>query len=222
MKDVTMSDHIAVFDLDGTITDCDTYVHFLWSCLKSRPGRLFHTIHLPLAVLIHKAGFRDNSWLKAVFLRAVAAGLRQPELDLLVTSYLRKIVKQHMRPSALAMISHHRENGHKLILATASFDFYVLDLAKTLGFHATICTHAVRDHNQALTGEIQGNNCYGAAKVHAVLAAIPNRENCLIYAYTDHHSDIALLSEADYPFAVCPSSRLRDFANKESIAILEW
>ena len=213
---------VAVFDLDGTVTDCDTYLKFLGLCLRRRPERLLYCLHLPVAALVHKMGFRDNAWLKGVFLKALAGGCDARTLEDLVSVHLDDIMSNHLRPAALEQMERHRQQGHLLMLATASFDFYVEELAKRLGFHSVVCTRAARAADRSLIGAIDGNNCYGGAKLAAVLKALPDRSACTIVAYSDHHSDWVLLKESDRAVAVSPTATLRHLAHKEGIEIRNW
>ena len=213
---------VAVFDLDGTVTDCDTYLKFLGLCLRRRPRRLLYCLHLPLAALVHKIGLRDNAWLKSVFLKSLAGGCDAGTLEDLVSVHLDDILNNHLRPAALEQIERHRQQGHLLMLATASFDFYVEALANRLRFHSVVCTRAARGPDRSLVGAIDGDNCYGAAKLAAVLKALPDRSACTVVAYSDHHSDWGLLKASDRAVAVSPTAALRRLAHKEGIEIRNW
>ena len=213
---------VAVFDLDGTITDCDTYVKFLGMCLIRRPGRVFRALHLPFAVLLHKAGVYDNTWLKTTFLKAIAGGYSGVKLRELTNVLVANIMENHVRAAALTTIDEHRQAGHRLLLATASFDFYVQALAARLGFEDVVCTRASRDSADSLNGEIDGQNCYGKAKVDAVMKAVPDRQDCTLTAYTDHHSDWDLLLESDVAVAVTPTPELRRLAAQNEVEVRIW
>jgi HAD superfamily hydrolase (TIGR01490 family) len=216
------SREVAVFDLDGTITDCDTYVEFLKLCLIRQPSRLVRSVHLPGALLLHKAGYYDNAWLKETFLTAIAGGYAEGRIAELAHSLVSGLLEKHVRSGARDAIRRHRDAGHRLLLATASFDFYVASLAEELGFDEVVCTTAARDAGNRILGKIDGKNCYGAAKVEAVLEAIPDRESCRLTAYTDHHSDWALLQESDLPVAVHPTGALRRLALANEVDVQMW
>ncbi len=213
---------VAVFDLDGTVTDCDTYLKFLRQCLAYQPARVLRALHLPVAVLLHKAGFFDNAWLKSAFLKAIAGGCSVSTLAALVNRHLADIMARHIRPAALAQIQFHRSAGHRLVLATASFDFYVEQLAEQLGFDTVVCTRSQRAADASLMGRIDGDNCYGRSKLQAVLSAIPDRASCTLVAYTDHHSDWQLLLESDLPVAVSPTRALRRLAAANGVEVKHW
>jgi phosphatidylglycerophosphatase C len=213
---------VAVFDLDGTITDCDTYVKFLRLCMRRRPTRIFGSLHLPIAVLLHLIGVFDNAWLKATFLKALAGDCSASTLEKLVNTHVADVMENHIRPAALEAIRHHRQAGHRLLLASASFDFYVHQLGTRLGFDEVVCTRALRGPGDTISGSIDGNNCFGTAKVSAVLNVIHDRQSCTLVAYSDHHSDWGLLLEADIPVAVCPTPELLRLANTKEVDIRYW
>jgi hypothetical protein len=73
----------AIFDLDRTITQRDTYVAFLLKFLLNSPSKVIFSSWLPIAVLMHKIGLRDNTWLKTVFLRSIAGGASKLEIETL-------------------------------------------------------------------------------------------------------------------------------------------
>jgi len=164
----------------------------------------------------------DNAWLKARFLKAIAGGCSDATLTELVNILVSNILDNHVRPDAVTAIAEHRRAGHRLLLATASFDFYVQTLADQLGFDEVVCTRALRGPTGALIGDIDGANCYGKKKVDAVMGALPDRQGYDLTAYTDHHSDWELLLEADVPVAVSPTRELRRLANMKKIEIRKW
>ena len=109
-----------------------------------------------------------------------------------------------------------------MLLATASFDFYVRPLARKLGFDVVVCTRAAWAADGSLTGAIDGDNCYGEAKLKAVLATLPQRPRPTMIVYTDHHSDWQLLLESDHPVAVSPTAALRRLAKARGIEVRNW
>jgi phosphatidylglycerophosphatase C len=156
--------NIAVFDLDHTLSKRDTYLQFLLSFLIAHPLNIVRCVFLPLAVLMHKLRLRDNSWLKEKFLRAVAKGSQKDHINAFSETFAKKIVQSGLHPSAQARVEQHRLSNDYLILASASFDFYVIPIARLLGFDETVCTRAEWDASDRLTGRIAGNNCYGEFK----------------------------------------------------------
>jgi phosphatidylglycerophosphatase C len=140
---------VALFDLDGTITRRDTYLAYLLGFLLRHPGRLWRAAPLPFAVLRHFAGQRDNTWLKVTFLRAILSGVPRPVLEAWTEAFLDRILAKGLRPGSLRAIERHRAAGHRLVMVTASLDFYAEPLSRRLGFDAVLCTRAAYDAEAA-------------------------------------------------------------------------
>ena len=64
-----------------------------------------------------------------------------------VTHFINTVVEPKIKQNALKEIQSHKDSGHSLILATASFDFYAEQIGRRLGFNTIICTRSVWDDN---------------------------------------------------------------------------
>ena len=117
----------------------------------------------------------------------------------------------------------HQDADHRVMLATASPDIYVLHLAEQLGISEIICTRAERDPQGRLTGRLDGANCHGVEKLKRVKEAFGSeRKDCTIVAYSDHESDFELLEWADVGIAVHPTASLRKQAIAAKIQVVDW
>lgn len=213
----------AVFDLDGTITCNDTYLSFLLTYLKFNPHRLVYCWSLPFVVAIFKLGFKDNTWVKKKFLSAVLGGKSQCDLEKFAGYFIKMILEQKVKKNAIKEIQLHKKLNHKLILATASFDFYVCKLGEQLGFDAVICTHSLWDKDNKLIGDIDGYNCYGKYKLEKVSQYLKeSRDKTHIILYTDHHSDQPLMDWVDEAIAINPTNKMRDIAILHKFEIRDW
>jgi phosphatidylglycerophosphatase C len=215
-----MSDVVAVFDLDGTITRGDTYLSFLIHTLRRRPHRATRLIGLLLAAGRFKLGRLSNDELKSIFLTAIVGGSRRDEVARHVDSFLPRCLHRMIKPEALARIEWHRSRGHRLVLASASVDLYVTRLGAHLRFDETISTRTAWQDDR-LTGALDGPNLRGEAKLAAVRAIIGDTRP-EVFAYSDHHSDLPLLQFADQAVAVDPSPRLLAGAKANGIKIEYW
>jgi phosphatidylglycerophosphatase C len=214
---------IALFDLDGTITRRDTYLAYLLGFLVRHPKRWPRAAALPLAVVSHLAGWRSNTWLKATFLRAVLGGVPRSRLEAWTNSFLDGVLSVGLRPGALKAIEGHRAAGHRLVLVTASLDFYAAPLGRRLGFDAVLCTRGVYDAEGRVTGALDGENCYGEGKLRQVKRYLADDANALpVFCYSDHHADLPLLRFATEPVAVNPSRRLKRVSLSQGITIADW
>ena len=214
---------VAIFDLDGTITSCDTYLYFLIYSLLRQPLRWLKAPFLAVAVVMYFTGLRDNSWLKTVFLRSICKGWDKKVVAQRAEAFTRFIERSRIRRDAVAQIKFHRQARHKLVLASASPDLYVEHLAKRLGFDHVICTKVQWNRDDVLTGELDGDNCYGQHKLDRVDRFLQEQGPfAQIFAYTDHHSDLPLLQSATRAVAVSPTSKLVELAKKGGYDIETW
>lgn len=201
-----------VFDLDCTITDRDTYRSFLMGILRRHPMRLLRLRWLPIAMGLYGLKLRDNGWLKKAFLGAIVGGATRREVELWVEQFLSELLQGGIRPGALAAIREHRDSGHHLIMATASFDFYAEELGKRLGFDAIISTRSVWAEGR-LKGELAGGNCFGPVKAERLKCYFGGqREQWYIVGYSDHHSDLPMMEWVDRAVAINPQPLLAKIA----------
>ena len=218
--------NVAIFDLDGTITRRDTYTALLLRALRHRPARLVPALALPLATAVHLAGLRDNAWLKARFLAAILGGIGRDELQGLTGPFLADLLKHGLRTRARAVIDAHRVAGDYLLLATASFDFYCLEIGRTLGFDAVVCTES-QWRDERLVPVLATGNCHGLVKqrrVQELLASLPANlpGPARLTVYSDSHADLPILGMAHEPVAVNPTRRLAAVAAVRRYRVEDW
>jgi HAD superfamily hydrolase (TIGR01490 family) len=223
ISDVSQVKVAAIFDLDRTMTRKDTFIPFLLIALRGRPFRIFHTLFLPFAFLVFKLGWRDNGWLKQVFLRAIAGGATQLQIRTWSDRLLGNLMNMGINTQALEQLDHHRRSGHLTILVSASYDFYVHQLADSMGFDAVICTEAAWTSDSRLSGTNPSGNCYGPVKLQRVRERFPvDRKLWRVVAYSDHCSDLPLLEWADEAVVVNPGRKARQMARSRNFEVRLW
>lgn len=214
---------VAVFDLDRTITRMGTFTPFLMHCVPAHQRTLER---LPIAMwltAIYAFGMISRDDVKARMLDVNIVGSTRAQVAAWADTYVEKCLVDHVRPGALGAISKHREAGHHLVLATASFDFYAQVFADVLGFDHLIATKSVWDDRGRLRAALGSENCYGRVKFTAVqdyVAAMIPRPR--VIAYSDHHSDVELLRWADEGVAVNPNGRFHRMAVANGFQIVDW
>ena len=214
---------VTFFDLDGTLTRSDTYRAFLISCLLRRPSRWLATPLLAGAVALHLAKLRSNTWLKGVFLNLILGGCGRATIARWAEAFCADTLPGMLRAEAADKIAARRAAGDTIVIATASPDLYMTELAGKLGVDDFISTRAEWDSNDRLTGRLAGGNCYGAEKLSRVQAWMNERgASGPVTAYSDHHADIPLLSFAGAGVAVWPTTKLRAEAETRNLAVEMW
>ncbi|MEM7283699.1 MAG: HAD-IB family hydrolase [Pseudomonadota bacterium] len=200
---------VVVFDLDETITTIDTFPFLLIRVLAKRPSRWLKALHLPFLYGLYLMGRYDNTKLKQKATETILGGLEASEVSEIASWIVDALVKSHLRPRAAWVLEAHRSAGHHTILATASFDFYVGDLAKRLGFETVLCTPLIWRNGRV--GSQNGlENCYGSEKARRVRQWLDQSlENAHIIAYSDSSADVPLFELADVAVAVNGSKNLK-------------
>ncbi len=214
---------VAVFDLDGTITDGDTYLAFLLFALRRQPGRLARCPALLPAVLQFRLGRLSRDDLKQRFLKAILGGVASERVAIWSAQFVQICQQNMVKPAALERIEHHRGQGHRLILATASLDIYAEPLGRLLGFDTVVATK-IAFSNGRVSGALAGPNLLGAFKTEALLrTGVPAKPRGVeVTAYSDHHSDLPLLHFADQAVAVDPSPALAAEAVRYGFKVERW
>lgn len=195
-------------DLDGTLTQKDTYLPFLFYCLREFGLRMVPTFLLPIFLLLYSIGAVTNGRLKEAFLQSVLAGIPLEELRPIVERYVALLAETGLNRDLVQALQDHLKRGDRVILVTASFDLYVERLAERLGIPNVVCTRAeLRDG--IVTGRILGKNCHGPEKVQRLQPLLAPAEWAVSILYTDHHSDLPLLKSVSQGFLVNPGARTR-------------
>jgi HAD superfamily hydrolase (TIGR01490 family) len=213
---------LAVFDMDLTLTERASWTPFLFHYARSEaPWRLFLAPFVVVPLVGFAIGFHGRKGLKEASQRLLM-GRRAPRwrVERAARRFADRWVARHERPTALAAIAAARAEGHAVLIATASAEFYANAIAERWGVGHLVAT---RNHwdGAHLTPRIAGENCYGMGKLRMVLAALTRRPDHVL-AYSDHASDLPLLLWADEAVAVSPAGALRRAAQARGWTISAW
>ena len=219
---------LAIYDMDRTVTRTGTYTPFLLHAAKAMaPWRLLLTPLVLLVMLAYATKLIDRRRLKELNQRLLIGG-RVPRARLapVTEAFADLMCRTNIHPGALRQIAEDKAAGRRLVLATASYRFYVEPIARRLGFDDVIATGSVAGLDDIIHARIDGENNYGPAKLRLVEAWIAaqkiDRSAVHIRFYSDHVSDAPVLAWADEPFAVSPSGGLRRLAAQKGWSIVEW
>lgn len=188
---------VAAFDVDGTLTTRDCVTPFLFRTVRLRTA-LALARH-PRAVL-GAAVHRDRDRLKEIVCTAFA-GLDAPALDIAGETFALEVERRWLRDDTVTRLRRHRELGHRVVLASASLEPYLLPLGRRLEVDGVVCTKLEQAADGRLTGRLDGPNCRGAEKARRFEAWLAENDlsAATIWAYGDSDGDRELLSRADHP-----------------------
>lgn len=215
--------------MDRTITRGGTWVPWLmfWA-RREAPWRLLLAPLLALALVGYALKLLSRARLKEIGHRLLM-GRHIPRARLLAAAgaYAETVLAGNVHEGALSQIAQDRANGRRLVLATASNEYYVGAIARRLGMDDVIAT-ASRWEDDRLHHRLGGDNCYGEAK-RVLVEAFLRRESLLghkLAFYSDHESDQPVFELAvetgGEAIAANPSPRLRKLARDRDWRIVDW
>jgi phosphatidylglycerophosphatase C len=190
---------VAAFDVDNTLTVRDCVVPFMRSAAGT--GRLMKVMLSNIGDTIQNVRHRDRDALKAKFIAGIFSGKNAREVDALGVQFASKVADRWLRNDVATRMRWHQEQGHVVILVSASLGSYLHPLGDLLEVDAVLCTE-MEEVDGVLTGKMIGKNCRGDEKVSRVQkwreeAGID--EDDLVYAYGDSSGDRQLLELFSQP-----------------------
>lgn len=219
---------LALFDLDHTILDIDS--DHTWGEFLVKKG------------LVDEAGYRTANQafyeqyiagtLDATeyneFVAQFLASLPLPELYRIRADYLQSEILPHIRPKALDAIRSHREQGHDVVIISATNDFVVSVIAKAVGVPAdNVLATPLEIRNERYTGKLTDRPNFQAGKLYHLQKWLDTKASQGItfgksYAYSDSKNDLPLLEWADVPVCVTPDDVLHAHALAHRWAVEDW
>ena len=221
-----MKTDFAIYDMDRTVTRKATYTPFLIHCaLRRAPWRLLLLPIVILSMLVYALKLIDRGQLKEINHRLLLGHKRHPhELEPLVDSFADAVVAGNIRPGAREAIARDKAEGRRVVMATASYRFYSREIAERLGFDECIGTNSILGLDERVHAKIDGENCYGPAKLRMIQAwlASSGLERGHVRFYSDHASDKPAFEWADEAVAVNPHDRLKRLATERGWRQEDW
>lgn len=224
-----MKNYLAIYDMDKTITHAPTWTPFLIHSARkgAAPWRLALIPFAGIAAAGYVARLISRGRLKHAMQRLMLGRTMTPAQERRAAeTFADRVMKDGVFAAARARIAADRAAGYRLVMATASYRFYVEAIAERLGFDAVIGTESIRDANGHLLAGIDGENCYGPAKLRMIEAWMARqgieRADAHVRFYSDHVSDAPTFAWADEPFAVNAHGPLRLLAKARGWPTPDW
>ena len=207
-----------MFDLDKTLTRRPTWLRFLIGVNARRPSFWAQFPAILAAAIAYKLGHGSREDVKVRALKTLRWADRA-HLRAEAAAFAAREIEDGLRPGAIQALARHRAAGDRLVLATACADLLAEAMGRALGVDAVIATRLEWGPDGRLTGRLNGPNCYDAAKLDRVKAALTEPP---AWAYSDHISDLPLLDWAERGGAVNPDPELRRAAARKGFAVIDW
>ena len=193
---------VAVFDFDKTLSTRDNVIPFIRAAIgRSRLTRALLTISPRLVAAALNDGRRDAA--KAALVRHTLTGYDAGRLYEVGNRFAADVLACHLRADVVERVGWHRDQGHELVIVSASFTTYLRPIAAKLGFAAALATELAVGDDGRLTGELARPNVRGPEKVRRLDEWL-ERDSCpsFVWAYGDSSGDRELLARADQAITV--------------------
>lgn len=198
---------LAAFDFDGTISHRDSLLPFLVS-VRGRVAVASALARLSPRLAAMAIGRGDRHDTKERLVSTLLAGHSATELHAAGRRHANALIHR-LRPATLARVRWHHDEGHLLVMISASPAVYLEPLAVDLGFNAVLATGLDVDADGRITGQLTGVNVRGPEKVARLEAWLGERRPTELWAYGDSDGDRELLAAADHAFRIQRNGDIR-------------
>ena len=188
---------IAFFDFDGTITTDDSLIKFIRYVVGDAKFIGGMTFLFPM-LTAYKLKLITNHKAKQYILSYFFKGMSEKKFIKVANEYSLKHIKTILRPKAMKKIAWHKEQGHKVVVVSASIESWVKPWCDENDLDTIATKIEIKD--SIITGKFLTNNCYGMEKANRVKEAYTLSDYGYIYAYGDTRGDKELLELSDESF----------------------
>jgi HAD superfamily hydrolase (TIGR01490 family) len=217
---------VAAFDFDGTLARGGSELRFL---LRLRGTAAVAAAVVRLAPKLARGavlgGPSADAGKQALFMRLLA-GLPADRVAGTAAAFAEDHLRRRLRPEVHDRLRWHREQGHRVVIVSASPEYYVRVAGELLGADGALATR-LEVGGGILTGRFEGQNCRGAEK-YARLVGWLRAEGLhgngathpVLWAYGNSRGDLRLLAAADHGVdtgRLGPLGRLRRFPRLQSV-----
>jgi HAD superfamily hydrolase (TIGR01490 family) len=222
-----MMQKISIYDMDKTITRTATFGPFLrYAVPRHQPWRIAMLPFVALTSFAYVAKLINRKRLKEINLGLMLGRrIESAALNRLSAGFAGHTLSKNMLPDALDRMASDRAEGRQIVIASASYAFYVSEIAQLLGVADVVATRATAKDGK-VSPAIDGENCYDTTKLRMIEEWMANqgilRTEAHVRFYSDHVSDAPCLRWADEAFATNPHAPLRKLAQAQGWQVFDW
>ncbi|MGO2236623.1 HAD-IB family hydrolase [Marinomonas sp. UCMA 3892] len=206
---------LAIFDLDGTLLNGDS--DYTWGQFLVEKGLVDSQVYKQANDKFfeeYQAGTLDIHEYLAFSLEPLTKFSKE-ELSKLHNTFMQEKVQPMMQEKANALLKHHKDQGHFLLMITATNQFVTGPIGDALGMDHIIAPvpEIIDDH---YTGKIVGIPSFQAGKVTRLNDWLAETGHSMegSYFYSDSRNDLPLLELVTHPIAVDADETLTKIAQE--------
>jgi HAD superfamily hydrolase (TIGR01490 family) len=206
---------LAIFDLDGTLLNGDS--DYTWGQFLVEKGLVDTQVYKEANDKFFKqyqSGTLDIYEYLA-FSLAPLTQFSKTELTTLHQTFMQEKIQPMMQAKANALVKQHKDQGHFLLMITATNQFVTGPIGEALGMDHIIAPvpEIVNDH---YTGKVIGIPSFQEGKVTRLNAWLAETGHSMenSYFYSDSRNDLPLLELVAHPVAVDADETLTNIAQE--------
>jgi len=188
---------LAFFDFDGTITIKDSLADFIQYAV-GKPAYYMSLLKLSPMLTAYTFKLIPNHIAKEKLVAHFFKGWDAQQFRKLAEQYSLEKIGNITRPKAIEKITWHQDQGHKVVIVSASMDCWLKAWCDKNSIDLIATRLEIK--NNKLTGKFSTPNCYGIEKVNRVHESYDLSRYDHTYAYGDSRGDRELLALADESF----------------------
>ena len=181
-----MNRKLYLFDFDGTISNKDSFVHFLVKTFgtKKIALKLIANFHkLLLIAIINKKKHKVKEFILSILLK----GKTKEEIQNLGKLYSEKYITEIIRPQAMAYILKINKEKADVFIVSASIDIWLYNFAQKNNMK--LISTKLAYENSFFTGKFDGENCKGKEKVRRIKNEINVEDYNEVISFGDSTGD---------------------------------
>lgn len=213
---------VAAFDIDGTLTRRDVEETLILHLLME--VKTFRLAIKLLFLLARRASTDFKTFKESVW--AAFAAVSNARLKTAIDAFNTVLLPTLIKPAAMEEIHFCRASGWKVVLVTGAISPLAEAVGALVEADYVIATHFKIDADEDGIRLRRADVNTGSSKVKRLTewadSTLGRGAWRLRRAYSDHHSDLPLLSGVPEAVAVCPTRRLRKIARRRHWRIVYW
>lgn len=186
--------NLILTDFDGTLTKKDSFLEFVGHN-QGRHQMIFGLMRLAIPIAAMKMGYVYQQHSKEMFLSMFYKGLSKEYMYKLGEDFCREKLPDIIRESLLKQLLAFEEKGDKIVVVSASMDFWLQPYCKKMNWDL-ICTKSDFT-NGIFSGKFASPNCNGREKAKRIKEDYDLTKFNKIIAYGNSKGDQAMFDLAD-------------------------
>lgn len=211
-------DRLAIFDIDFTLTNKETLIEFYKFMIKKKPSLIVHMPRSLFAGILYIFKVYNLKRAKEAFISFIDS-VEEKELESIIKEFYEKVLSKILYEDSMEMIKKLKKNGCKIILISASSEFYLKEFYNIKEVDKIIGTR-YEFGNKKTRGRIIGANCKGEEKVIRLKEFIEEEKLKVdfkeSFMFSDSLSDAPLFKLVGHPYLINYKNKSQDFE------VLKW